>query len=101
MNKATFFRNVSNLDALKSLQASGGGIVGTYRIIARVVLTKTEYDLFCQNLQCGQVFLLPFIETSKIYKGIWNCLLIENTEASSILIMLNGYQYPRFVAIPK
>lgn len=100
MDTAIFFRNVGNLNNLKELTVSTKGVFGEYQILSRVVLSKAGFEDFCRDFTKGYSFLQPFAETSIVRNNIWNCIAVENEIGTSILVMTNGYQYPRFVAIP-
>jgi hypothetical protein len=98
MGKAAFFRNAKNLEILQSRTSTFKGIVSEYQIIAEISLNKQEFDSFCMNFQYSWAFLFPFINKSFVRHNVWNCISVTCGTAC-ILVLMNGYQYPRYLAI--
>lgn len=98
-NEAMFFKDVINFNDLMKFTNMKKGTAYPYTIIARISLDKAKYNEFCKNFMKEYSFLYPYIDTSKVSGDIWHCVLIEHDPDVAILVMTNGYQYPRFVAL--
>ena len=99
MDTAYFFRNLSTLGELKRLTMQGKGLLCNYSVIGTVCLDKDRFAEFCADMTKGYDFIEPYANDSKVKRGIWRCLRIESQHGISILVMTNGYLYPRFVAL--
>ena len=99
MSIARFFRNLSSFKELVTLTKTKGGQLVNYEIIGIVKLDVDQYKTLCNDFQKGCPFLIPYTESSRIVNGVWNCILIVCNSCPGILVMTNGYQYPRFVAV--
>lgn len=96
--KASFFRNVSNYETLYNNSTHYIGIVAEYCRIATVYLEETEFLAFCGNFQKSYEYLLPFVDKAIITNGIWNCIAVVCGN-SMVLVVMDHYQYPRYLAI--
>ncbi len=101
VEKAQFYLNVPNLSILEEKTKKNSGLYYDYQIISHVHLNSNDYYGFCENFLKGYEFLHKYIDSSRIENGIWKCILIHNTSCPQILVMTNGYQYPRFTALYK
>ena len=99
MSLALFCRDVENIEELKSLTDINKGVLAEYKIIGKVRLSTIEYEIFCKGLTKGYGFLSQYVEFSKVSNDTWNCVLVKGDDEQGVLIMTNGYQYPRFVAL--
>ena len=99
MKEAKFFKDVNDLSELKMLTEAHRGTSFPFRIISSVNLDKLAYEKFCSNFKKSYSFLYPFIDSSRVSGDVWDCVLIKHESDVSILVMTNGYQYPRFVAV--
>ena len=102
MGNYYFFRNLSNYAELliktqnalekKSLNIKKADIVNT------VFLNKNDFIEFMGDFKRNQKFIYLNIPMMKIVNGIWNCIEVK-CDNNSVLVMSDGYQYPRFVAL--
>ncbi len=99
MDTAFFCRNVSNIAELKRLTMEKKGMFCDYSIIGIVHLDEEQYSVFSSDFCKGYDFLTPYVYDSTVKHGIWHCIRVDSQVASSILVMTNGYLYPRFVAL--
>lgn len=99
MNKAHFYLNLPNLSALEEKSKKNSGLCYHFQIIDQVNLKQSEHYNFCGDFLKGYCFLDKYIDISKIENGIWKCILIYNVNCPQILVMTNGYQYPRFTSL--
>lgn len=96
--KASFFRNVLNIEMLYSNSRRYNGIVAEYCSIATMQLNDSEFAAFCHDFQKSYDFLLPFVDKAIITHGVWNCVSVV-CGYCELLIVMDHYQYPRFLAI--
>lgn len=97
-----FFRNVENIDELiaktnaaklrKSLNFR------KVEVTRQIIVSENEFQYITQNLLQNSKLVFDNILNMKIEKGIWKCIEVSDKK-NSILIMSDGYQYPRFVAL--
>lgn len=99
MDTAYFFRDLSTLGELKRLTLQEKGLLCNYSVIGTVHLDEESFAEFCADMTKGYDFIEPYANDSKVKRGIWRCILIESQRDTSILVMTNGYLYPRFVAL--
>lgn len=99
MDTAYFFRNMSTLGELIRLTMQEKGLLCYYSVIGTVRLDEERFTEFCSDMTKGYDFFEPYANDSIVKRGIWNCILIESQCNISILVMTNGYLYPRFVAL--
>lgn len=93
----SFFKNVSNYKELQNLDKRFKGLIFSFDIIATVELLDRNVNFF-DDFKHNCAFLKPYIYTTKLDKGTFECVLIEHAE-KRMLVVMNGYQYPRYVAI--
>lgn len=97
-----FFRNVENIDELiaktnaaklrKSLNSRKA------EVTRQIIVSENEFRHITQNLLRNSKLIFDNILNMKIERGIWKCIELSDNK-NSILIMSNGYQYPKFVAL--
>ena len=97
-----FFRNVENIDELiaktnaaklrKSLNFR------KVEVTRQIIVSENEFQYITQNLLQNSKLVFDNILNIKKEKGIWKCIEVSDKK-NSILIMSDGYQYPRFVAL--
>ena len=95
---ASFFRNVKTYRELLEKTERNSGIVAEYRIFEEMVLPPKAFFTICNDFSKETAFLKPYINKAIIKNGIWNCLSI-NYHNNCILIVMDGYHYPRFLAL--
>ncbi len=95
--KASFFRNVPNYKILFSKSDQYSGIVAEYQSIASVHLSNEAFVSFCSNFQKNYDYLIPYINTAIITKGIWRCISVVGKD-TTVLVVMDHYQYPRYLA---
>lgn len=98
MEKVVFFRNMKDLEMLQSHTSDYIGIVAEYHIVTTIGLSDQLFDSFCNDFQSNCCFLHPYIDDATIRHNIWNCILVTHKN-SGILVVMNHYQYPRYLAI--
>ena len=96
--RANFFRNVSNYKMLCDNTLNYDGIVAEYEILVAIELEEKKFALFCNNFMMGYDFLTPYIHDAVMLHGKWRCVLVSN-RGQKILVVMNHYQYPRYVAM--
>lgn len=96
--KASFFRNVSNYEMLRSNSALYTGISAEYCSIATICLKENEFAAFCRDFQKSYDYLIPFADKAVISHGVWNCISVVCGD-SKVLVVMEHYQYPRYLAI--
>ena len=96
--QASFFRNVSNYKMLRNNSTHYSGVVAEYHSIATIYLKENESENFCSNFQNSYDYLMPFIDTAVITHGVWKCVSVMCGEAE-VLVVMDHYQYPRYLAI--
>lgn len=96
--KASFFRDILNYERLHECSLRYKGIVAEYYVIQKVFLDDREFSAFCNEFRFGCKYLMPYIDSAIISKGIWKCVSITNASLE-VLIVMNHYQYPRYLAI--
>lgn len=94
----TFFRNVQDFDQLCEKTKSFHGIVAECSIIDTIELQEDNYKNFCSNLMRSHNFLSPYIYKTIIRGDIWQGILVKCKD-QHIAVVMNGYQYPRFVGL--
>lgn len=98
MEKAAFFRNISNYSMLCNHSSQYKGIVVEYNVVATVVLDTKKFNSFCDNFQRSYDFLMPYMDKAIVQRSIWKCVMIKH-EDTKLLVVMNHYQYPRYSAI--
>lgn len=102
MNEYYFFRNVKNIDELviKTNDAKKRKSLNSRKaeVTTQIIVTENEFQYMTQNLLKNSQLIFDNILNMKIEKGIWKCIELSDKK-NSILIMSDGYQYPRFVAL--
>lgn len=98
--KIAFFRNVQNYDQLRFKTDSFRGIVAECQLIDVIELQECDYTVFCSNFTRGYSFLSPYIYKSKIVNDIWHGILVKCGNCSVVVVM-NGYQFPRYIGLPQ
>lgn len=97
-----FFRNVKNIDELvvKTNAAKKRKSLNFRKaeVTIKIIVTEDEFQYITQNLLQNSKLIFDNILNMKIEKGIWKCIELSDKK-NSILIMSDGYQYPRFVAL--
>jgi len=68
------------------------------KIFKEVDFGYEEFNEFVDNLKMNRKIIFDNLEGMIITNGIWHCLKISDGKRG-ILIMSNGYQYPRFIAL--
>lgn len=96
--RAFFFRNVKTYEELLEKTKRYSGIVAEYRIFERLILPKEDFYIFCNDFYKETAIFKPYINKAIIKNGIWNCLSI-NYNNICILVVMDGYHYPRFLAL--
>lgn len=101
MDKYYYFRDVSNFDELLKKSMDKSRLSNNQQetvIIKEIELKANQFNSFLKNFNRSYDFLMPYIDEMKIENGIWKSILVSNSD-EGILVMSNGYNYPRFVAI--
>jgi len=96
---AKFYRNVQSYEKLKHLADCQDGLINAYEIIGTVDLSKEGFTEFGNDFYTHSSFFIPYLQKSKIENDIFKCVLIKLEGVPTVLVLLNGYQYPRFVAL--
>ena len=102
MKEIFFFRNIENYDELVNKDKMKRRISNNsqeYKIIDIILINEDEYKQFLKCFNRNWSFLHKYIDEMKIRNNIWQCILIKSKEEDGILIMSDGYQYPRFTAL--
>lgn len=103
--EAYLFRDIQNIRELKyktKKKRLNNSIKSKYKIIKTIEIENDTYKNFINDLLHNYKFLYPYISQMKVDKyGIWNCVKIKNKDRKNqtILVMNNGYSYPRFVGL--
>ena len=97
--KASFFRNVTNHKTLYNNSTHYIGVVAEYHSIATIYLEENEFAVFCENFLSSYDYLIPFIDKAVIAHGVWTCVSVVYGD-TTILAVMDHYQYPRYLAIP-
>ena len=104
MRELYFFRNVCNYNELekKTLNAYSRKSKNKrkVRIVKIIELDSGEFDKIVSNLKRRNIIFYKYRKLMKIKGGIWMCLLVKTSDRE-IIVMSDGYQYPRFVALNK
>ncbi|MCR1972663.1 hypothetical protein FDE82_01960 [Clostridium botulinum] len=102
MKDIFFFRDIENYSELvlkdKTKRASSKNNQN-YSVIDKVVLEKNEYEKFLKHINANYDFLYNYVGKMRISKGVWQCVLVTSEGYEGILVMSDGYQYPRFTAL--
>lgn len=102
MKEVFFFRNVGNYNELVAKDKRKRCISHNsqrYKIIDTIIVGKNEYEKFLQCFNNNCFFIYEYIDRMKIVNNIWQCILVKSKGFEGILIMSDGYQYPRFTAL--
>ena len=106
MNKAKFFRKISNIEELEGYTNSKefSGDESKLSIIKTVEMTKDEYLEFTQNLLKDRDFIIETTKDSGWFEEdgepVLNCIFVkEQGEENGILVYSSGFDYPRYTAI--
>lgn len=98
VTKASFFRNVTNIETLRYNSVHYSGVVAEYCSVATIHLKENDFSIFCEDFQRGYDYLLPFVDEAVISHGEWKCVTIVGGN-SVVLAVMDHYQYPRYLAI--
>ena len=96
--RIAFFRNVRNCDQLFYKTNTFRGIIAECQIIETVELNESEYKRFCGNFLRGNSFLAPYFNRAIIENNIWHGIMVKCGE-QYVVVVMNGYQYPRYVGL--
>lgn len=102
MKEIFFFRNVKNYNELVSKDTAKRNISHNsqkYKIIETILFEKNEYEEFLKCFNRNWSFLHEYICMMKVSGNIWQCVLVKSKDADGVLVMNDGYQYPRFTAL--
>lgn len=102
MQESYFFRNLNNYQELvektkRALQRSSKNKRPTY-IICQIELSYEEFTVIALNFKKSCDIMVQYRNAMKIKDGIWRCIELK-TSGRSILVMADGYPYPKFVAL--
>jgi hypothetical protein len=102
MGNYYFFRNLNNYDELltktkNAIEKKSLNIKKT-NIVSTIYLDKNNFVEFLGDFRRNQKFIYENIPNMKIINSIWNCIEVK-CDNNSVLVMSDGYQYPRFVAL--
>lgn len=102
MQELFFFRDVKDYNELlkKTILAHARNSKNKQRvsIIKVIELQKKEFDEIARNLKKNNRI---FVENNKemiIEGGVWKCICLKHSY-KEIIVMTDGYQYPKFVAL--
>lgn len=96
--KIAFFRNVQNFDQLSHKTDAFRGIVVECQIIDTIELEDSDYKAFCCDFMRGYSFLSPYIYKTKMINDVWHGILVKCGD-QHVVVVMNGYQYPRYVGL--
>lgn len=96
--KIAFFRNVQNFSQLCHKTDQFHGIIAECQIIDTVELDENDYNEFCSNFIKSYTFLRPYIYKTIIVNDIWLGILVKSG-SNSIVVVMNGYQYAKYVGL--
>ena len=102
MTTAFFFNNVNNIDELIEKTHNKEKISinrQPFSILSTIKLNRDEYLKFTMSFKTNYSYLIPYIATMRIVNDIWHCILITMDDKDGVLVMNNGYLYPKFTAI--
>lgn len=102
MKEIYFFRNVKNYNELiykDKIKRRSSNNSQNYKIIDSIILDKNKYLEFLECFNKNWEFIYKYIDQMKIINDVWYCILISSKGYEGVLIMSDGYQYPRFIAI--
>lgn len=101
MNEYYFFRNVKNIDELvvktEAAKKRKSLNLRKVEVVNKIIVTENEFQIMTQNMLQNYEIIFDNITSMKIEKGVWKCIELTDMK-NSILIMSDGYQYPKFVA---
>ena len=95
----SLFRNVHNLEQLYDKANLYRGLVVNCRIIDTIEIKESDYKVFCENFLRSYSFLSSYIYTTIIVNDVWHGILVTCGE-KSVVVVMNGYQYARYVGLP-
>lgn len=94
--KIAFFRNIQNYVQLSYKTNAFRGIAAECQIIGTIDLKESDYIDFCRDFMRGYSFLLPYVFKTIITNDIWHGVLVKCGD-QGVVVVMNGYQYPRYV----
>ena len=95
----SLFRNVHNLEQLCYKVNLYRGLVVNCQIIDTIEIEESDYKVFCQNFMRSYSFLSSYIYTTIIVNDVWHGILVKCRE-KGVVVVMNGYQYARYVGLP-
>lgn len=101
MRESYFFRNVNNYqELLKKTKKAQERLSKNKRkvvVLCRINLSHDDFTKITSNLKAKCDIVIKYNKLMKIKNGVWNCIEIYSDEMG-IIVMSDGYPYPRFVA---
>lgn len=102
MQEFYFFRNVKDYDELmdKTARAIQKNSINKSKasVVKTIKLNEEDFEELINNFSCNRKYIYDNIVNMKIQNGIWKCIEITDGKLE-IIVMSDGYQYPRFIAI--
>ena len=102
MQKNYFFKDVSNYhDLIKKTKGAmkRNSLVKRSAIINKTIqLSEEEFNDFVSDLRKEHVIIFENIENMYIKQGVWYCICFKAGN-KSVLVMSDGYPYPKYCAL--
>lgn len=96
--KVVFFRNIKDFDQLRDKTVLFNGIKVECEIIKEINISEIEFKAFISNFLKSYDFLLEYVDLAIVAGDVWHGVLVRDGK-NGIVVVMNGYQYPRFVGI--
>lgn len=98
--RIAFFRNVQNYNQLCHKTDTFRGIFAECQIIDTIELGEKDYNAFCCNFMRSYNYLSHYTHKAIIRNDIWFGVLVRCSD-KGVMVVMNGYQYPRYVGLMK
>lgn len=102
MRKSYFFRNIQDYEELlmktKQARERTSGNCREYVVVRKIILSKDEFYKIEHDIMNCHDIVIRHNEVMRVRAGIWECIQLCSEE-KSIIVMADGYPYPRFVAL--
>ena len=102
MQEVYFFRDTDNYQTLvekTKVAIDRNSVLKRKTVITKTIsLTKENFELITNNLKKDNILFVENIDMMYVSQGVWYCICLQAGE-ESILVMADGYPYPRHCGV--
>lgn len=102
MQEVYFFRDIDNYQTLvekTKVAIDRKSVLKRKAAITKTIsLSKEHFELIANNLEKDNIIFVENIDMMYVRQGVWHCICLKWGQ-ESILIMSDGYPYPRYCGI--